>query len=113
MKRRHLLRAFLVALLALQAVVLAPVAMAMHASMASMASADCSEGHGAVNDDCPCCPPGISTIASCAAHCLVTTAAAPSLARLSAQPTLLLLFEFRSKLIASQIYSPLNRPPIG
>ena len=113
MKRRHSLRAFLIALFALQSMVLAPAAMALHGSIAGAMPDDCSSRQGAMNGDCPCCPPGISTVASCAAHCLGTSTTAPAAIELAGQSPELTVFDFVLTQFANQIYSPLDRPPIG
>ena len=103
------MRAVLVGFLLLQSGLLAPSAMAFDAGPAT---ANCAD-HGAMSDnDCPCCPQGVSTYGGCGTICLGVLAGVsqpaetPTFAKEQAGPGL------PASLLASQTYTPVNPPPI-
>ena len=104
------MRAVLVGLLLLQSGLLAPAAMALDAGQAT---ADCADHLGMSDNDCPCCPQGVSTHGGCGTICLGVFAgvfqSAETLmyAKAHAGPGL------PASLLASQTYTPVNPPPIG
>lgn len=106
----RLLRIVLVGFLLLQSGLLAPVAMALDAGRAM---ADCAEHMGTSEDDCSCCPQGVSTSAGCASICLGVLAGmskpAEPLTTAIERPRLSLSASF----LASQTYAPVNPPPIA
>jgi hypothetical protein len=113
MTARQTVRAFFVVLLALQAIVIAPIAMALAPHSTATSTADCDMGTGGSHEDCPGCPPDGSMQDNCAAICIGVTAPAPTMATLSWAPTDRGYLVSESPLLPSRVYSPVNPPPIG
>lgn len=107
------MRAFLVILLTLQAVVFAPVAMASAPNPVATAAADCGMGTVAEHEDLDCCPPVDHTSVNCAAACLGMIAPAPTIALVSRASIGIVHTVSASPLLPSRVYSPVNPPPIG
>ena len=103
----------LVVLLTLQAVVIAPVAMALAAHSVAMSAADCGMGTDAAHKDCPCCPPGGLMSGNCAVACIGVTAPAPAIVLVSRASIGIAHSVSTSPLLPSRVYSPVNPPPIG
>lgn len=110
MKRLPSLRAILIALIALQVVVMTPVSM-MSTMAFPIASADCDDQHGSAND-CPCCPAALASPGGCATFCLAAFAPPPAAALLTLQAALSAPPGSGALPFASQTYSPVNPPPI-
>ena len=100
-------------LLTLQAVVIAPVALALASHSVAMSAADYDIGTATVHKDCPCCPPGGHMSGNCAAACIGVSAPAPTVALVSLLPIGIAYSVATSPLLPSRAYSPVNPPPIG
>lgn len=105
----RLIRVALVGLLLLQSAVLAPAAMALESGQAM---ADCGDQMGTGDKDCPCCPQAVSTSAGCGTTCLGIAAGLSSAVEIFTTGTEQPGPGFLSSLLASQVYAPVNPPPI-
>ena len=113
MTRLPATRACLVILLALQAVVIAPVALALATPAALMSAADCDPGTDSATQRDDCCTPDGSAQGDCTAACIGVAAAVPSITQLPWLPIEMLGSVRASSLLPSLHYSPVNPPPIG
>ena len=106
----RLVCAVLVVFLLMQSGLLAPAAMTFGMAQSM---ADCAGQYGMTDDDCPCCPQGVSMHAGCGTICLGTFAGVIVPIGIAHETAVRLEPSLRASGLASQIYAPANPPPIS